>query len=186
MIVAFTGHRPDKLGGYNPSPTQDRVRAKIRDFLEDVGRHTCDCGKSRWGRMSDLCYCGEMCCGTVTYTQYVISGMALGVDQWAAEICVELGIPFTAAVPCDGHGSNWPLESQANYCDLLAKAARVHVVSPGPYAAWKLQRRNEWMVDNCELLVAVWDGSRGGTANCVKYAQQVGRQIWCLDPREGG
>lgn len=183
MIVAFTGHRPDKLGGYGPSPTQDRVRARIKDFLEEVGYHTCDCGKSRWGRMSDLCPCGEGRCGTVSYATEAISGMALGVDQWAAEICVELDIPFTAAVPFDDHGSNWPLESQANYCDLLAKARHVQVISPGPYAHWKMQARNKWMVNECEVLLAVWDGSSGGTANCVRYAQQVGRQIWRIDPR---
>lgn len=25
-IVAFTGHRPGKLGGYNPNPLQDEIR----------------------------------------------------------------------------------------------------------------------------------------------------------------
>lgn len=182
MILAVTGHRPDKLGGYSPSPLQDHVRAGLKDVLENVGYHTCDCGKSYWGRMSDLCLCGEMRAGTVSYATEVISGMALGVDQWFAEICIGLGIPFTAAVPCDGHESRWPAESQAHYRALLQKAHYVRVVSPGPYAPWKMQRRNEWMVDNSEMLVAVWDGSAGGTANCVRYARQVGREIWRVDP----
>lgn len=183
MIVAFTGHRPEKLGGYGPSPTQDRVRQAIRDLLENVGYHTCDCGRSRWGRMSDLCSCGEMRCGTVSYATETISGMALGVDQWAAEICVELGVPFTAAVPFVGQESRWPEESQRRYQLLLQKAYNVVVVSPGGYHPWKMQARNEWMVDRCDLLVAFWDGSGGGTANCVEYAQRVGRQIWRVDPR---
>lgn len=182
MIVAFTGHRPSKLGGYGPSPTQDRVRAAIRDVLENVGYHTCDCGKSFWGRMSDLCPCGEMRCGVVSYATEVISGMALGVDQWAAEICVELGIPFTAAVPCDGQEARWPSQSQDHYYELLHKAQHVQVICPGSYEVWKLQRRNEWMVNNCEVLVAVWDGSAGGTKNCVDYARRIGCDVWRVDP----
>jgi uncharacterized phage-like protein YoqJ len=44
-----------------------------------------------------------------------------------------------------------------------------------------LQKRNEWMVDHCDLLIAVWDGSEGGTANCVRYARHHERQIKRLE-----
>lgn len=155
MIVAFTGHRPSKLGcGYGPSTMQTMVRVAIRTLLVEK-RATA-----------------------------VISGMALGVDQWAAEVCVELGIPFTAAVPFDGQELRWPEESQRHYCELISKSWNVHVVCPGPYAVWKMQKRNEWMVDHCEVLFAIWDGSPGGTANCVRYAEEVGRTRWLVDPRQ--
>jgi uncharacterized phage-like protein YoqJ len=36
-----------------------------------------------------------------------------------------------------------------------------------------MQVRNEWMVDHCNDLLAVWDGSDGGTGNCVRYAQRI-------------
>ncbi|WP_206759019.1 hypothetical protein [Anabaena azotica] len=32
-------------------------------------------------------------------------------------------------------------------------------------------KRNEWMVDQCHRLVALHDGSTGGTGNCVNYAK---------------
>mgnify|MGYP001569968591 CR=1 FL=1 len=153
MIVAFTGHRPGKLGGYGPSPTQDHVRSRIREELLRIRPDS------------------------------AISGMALGVDQWAAEVCYEQKIPYTAAVPFDGQERVWPLEAQVWYRELLARAAVVHVVSPGTYAPWKLQRRNEWMVDNCDVLLAVWDGSPSGTANCVEYAREKLREIVRVDPR---
>lgn len=162
MIVAFTGHRPDKLGGYGPSPTQDRVRQAIRNTL--TGPPPLPQSIER----------------RVTAA---ISGMALGVDQWAAEICVELGIPFTAAVPFVGQERRWPEDSQRRYQLLLQKAYNIVVVSPGGYHPWKMQARNEWMVKNSDVLLAVWDGSGGGTANCVRYAQEVGRAIWRIDPR---
>ncbi len=154
MIVAFTGHRPQKLGGYGPSTMQTMVRVAVRTLLVEKGATA------------------------------AISGMALGVDQWAAEVCVELGIPFTAAVPFVGQESQWPEESQRHYQLLLQRAYNVVVVSPGPYHPWKLQRRNEWMVDNCDVLLAFWDGSPGGTANCVRYAEEVRRTRWLVDPRQ--
>lgn len=103
--------------------------------------------------------------------------MALGFDTWAAETCVELGIPFIAALPCDGMEQPWPLPSQERFRALLNKAKEIHVVSPGPYKHWKMGRRNEWMVDHCTRLVACYDGSRnGGTYNCLEYAASVRRE----------
>ena len=157
MIVAFTGHRPDKLGGWDPGhPVVARVRVALRDGL------------------------------IANWPLYAISGMAQGVDQWAAEACVELGIPFIAALTCDGWGENWPLPSQERYQALVKKAKEIIVVSPGIYKPWKMQRRNEWLVDHCELLLSIWDGSSGGTANCIDYANDVKRPIKQLQWREQG
>ena len=148
MIVAFTGHRPDKLGGWDPlHPVVDRVKKAIHDYL------------------------------VRTWPSQVISGMALGVDQWAAQIAVDLGIPYIAAVPCDDMDATWPLPSQQRFKVLLTKASTVVTVSPGPFKPWKLQRRNVWMVDHCDRLAAVHDGTGGGTYNCIAYAEQVGRDV---------
>lgn len=148
MIVAFTGHRPDKLGGWDlHHPVITQVRRALRDGLAK------------------------------NWPVYAISGMALGVDQWAAETCVEMGIPFHAALPCDDMDATWPMGARERWRALLDKAKEIHVVSPGPYKPWKLQRRNEWMVDNCTKLLAVFDGSPGGTYNCLAYAAEVKREI---------
>ncbi|WP_188052008.1 hypothetical protein [Azospirillum sp. Sh1] len=40
-----------------------------------------------------------------------------------------------------------------------------------------MNTRNEWMVDHSDRLLALWDGSQGGTANCVRYARGLGRPI---------
>lgn len=145
-LIAFTGHRPDKLGGYSWSPIQELV-----------------CRAIRW-KLTKLKPRG------------IISGMALGVDQWAAQIAVELGIPFAAYVPFEGQESVWPPESQAAYRFLLSKAERTCICSLGGYSAKKMQWRNIAMVDDSDLLFAVWDGSDGGTANCVKYAWEISKQ----------
>jgi hypothetical protein len=146
MIVAATGHRPDKLGGYAPAWSERRL-ILARRWLE------------------------------VVRPERVISGMALGWDQAWAQAAVDLGIPFVAAVPFAGQERAWPPLSQDAFARLLARAAEVVIVSPGGFSGRAMQVRNEWMVDRCDLVAALWDGSSGGTANCVHYAERVGRPI---------
>lgn len=107
----------------------------------------------------------------------VISGMAIGWDMALARAAVALDIPFTAAVPFEGQQGRWSPAQQAEYSFLLSRAHAVKYVCAPGFAAWKMQRRNEWMVDNSALVIALWDGSSGGTANCVRYANARGVQI---------
>lgn len=153
MIVSFTGHRPDKLGGYKlPNPTYIKVCRDIDWLLKELN------------------------------PEKIITGMALGVDQWAANIAHKLGIPFVAAIPFEGQESAWPESSQKTYRLLRKLAAEEVIVSPGEYAASKMQVRNIWMVDNSDSLIAVWNGTKGGTGNCVEYAKSVDRKIYQIDP----
>jgi len=152
-VVAFTGHRPAKIGGYDlPNPTYMHVCQEIDRVLRELK------------------------------PDKVISGMALGVDQWAANVALKLNIPFIAAVPFLGQEGKWPNKSQQLYKKMLEKAAEIVIVSEGGYAASKLQIRNEWMVDRCDVLVAVFDGTSGGTANCVTYAKGKGKEIVFIKP----
>lgn len=155
MIVSFTGHRPDKLGGYKlPNPIYIHVCQQIEKALKELK------------------------------PEKIITGMALGVDQWAAYIAHKLNIPFLAAIPFEGQELKWPEVSQKSYLLLRSLADEEVIVSPGGYAANKMQIRNQWMVDNCDLLIAVWDGSKGGTGNCVEYAKSYNKKIYLIDPRQ--
>lgn len=99
----------------------------------------------------------------------IITGMALGWDMAVAEAADILRIPFTAAVPCPSQASQWPKQSQNRWNWLLSGAKYVHYCCE-EYSPRAMQIRNEFMVDNAEQLVALWDGSSGGTGNCIRYA----------------
>ncbi len=101
----------------------------------------------------------------------VISGLALGWDTALAEAAADLNIPLIGAVPFVGQESMWPATSRARYKTVLARCVDVKICSPGGYAPYKMQARNQWMVDNSDLVLALWNGSLGGTANCVRYAE---------------
>ena len=102
----------------------------------------------------------------------VISGMALGWDQALAEAAVNLGRPWVAAIPFSGQESKWPQASQDKYHALLAQASDQVLVSQGGYSPQAMQIRNQWMVDNADWVLALWNGSRGGTYNCIQYASE--------------
>lgn len=114
--------------------------------------------------------------------KHVISGVALGWDIAIARAATDLCIPWTAALPFSGQESQWPLASRQEYKHLLRRASRVVIVSKGGYSPSKMQIRNQWMADNGTVCVALWDGSEGGTANCLQYVRRKGQRIINLWP----
>lgn len=142
MKIAFTGHRPDKLGNRH-----NEVYAAIHGYVFS----------------NDI--------------EYAFCGMARGVDMLAAATCASLDIPFEACVPFIGQAATYTDKEREQYLKLCERAKHVHVVCDGDYKPWFFQLRNEYMVDNCDVLVAVWDGSAGGTKNCIDYANKIGRKV---------
>ena len=142
MIVAFTGHRPQDLGyGFEPGNKMElEIKKSMRQILVALNATT------------------------------VISGMAVGVDQYAAEVALEMGLKLVCAIPFRGQEAIWPKPAKERYNNILSKATEVHVVCSGGYEPAKMQVRNIWMVDHCDAVVAYWKGTPGGTGNCVKYA----------------
>lgn len=162
MKIAITGHRPNKLGNdYDlKSPLIQEIKREIKDVIYMQHTH-----------------------GFNDVTG--ISGMALGIDTLYALICIEMNIPFIAAIPCRGQESMWPNKSKILYYQLCGnKLCTIHHVSEESYTAQCMQKRNEWMVDNCDELTAVWDKSPGGTANCVRYALSKGITPIYINPKE--
>lgn len=107
----------------------------------------------------------------------VISGMALGWDQALAQAAVDLRKHTIAALPFENHHSIWPYWQIERYTKLLSECSEVVTVCKGGYEKWKMQERNKWMVDNSDKVLALWDGSVGGTNNCVTYALGVPKEI---------
>lgn len=45
-----------------------------------------------------------------------------------------------------------------------------------------MQKRNEYMVNNSDYIIAVWNGKPNSTGKTVKYAQSKGTKIIRIDP----
>lgn len=151
-IIAGTGHRPAKLFARHPYSQANHKR--LVSYLTE-----------------------DMIALDAAHPPIIISGMALGFDQAFAQAALDLGWTLHAYIPFIGQEKRWPSSSQQYYHRLLEQADRIVECSSPGYAAWKMQHRNQMMVDAADMLMALWNGSPGGTANAVKYAESIGRRI---------
>lgn len=165
-VLCFTGHRPDKLGGY-AGPNAIHFQTRLHNYLVRV-----------------------LIKAIHKDFKTFISGGALGVDQIAAEAVIELRkhtlyrkINLVIARPFPNQASKWPWHAQKRFSLIIEQADRIVDVSPDPYAPWKMQIRNEWMVNLSEVVIAVWNGvEKGGTWNCIQYAVKKQRDILIINP----
>lgn len=160
MKISVTGHRPHKLWGYDLKHPSYRVMCdKFKQLLIENN-------------------CTE-----------AITGMALGVDTVFALAVLGLkregyDIKLHCAIPCQNHSSKWLPESKRLYDTILHYADKVVLVNDLPYSPRLMQLRNEYMVNLADKVIAVWDGTSGGTGNCVTYAKNKNKEIIHILPKE--
>lgn len=157
MIAAVTGHRPHKLGHEydHRGPYSLYITSQFKELIDSRN---------------------------ITVG---VSGMALGADTLWAASCIKNGINVIAAIPFLGQESMWPKKSQQLYHGILQHPlVTTTIVCGGDYRVWKMQKRNVWMVDKCDILIAVWDGSKGGTYNTIKYAEKNNIEIIRINPSQ--
>lgn len=146
MTASITGHRPNKLYGYNlKHPKYEELKTKFKELLQKYRVST-------------------------AYT-----GMALGVDTIFAQAVLELKkedypIRLSCVLPCARQESKWSKIDQKRYHEILQQADEVVRLSEDDYRPELMRIRNRWLVDHANFLIAVWDGSDSGTSNCVQYA----------------
>lgn len=177
-VVSFTGHRPEKLfGSYDlNNPKAKTLANELIKVIEQLI--------------------------TKANVTHFISGGALGADQ-VAFICVNKlkqkypHIQNILAVPFKNQDSVWKSETDRNryykikdmadevvYVDEIEYYNKDNTVPVGDYSAKKMQLRNIYMVDQSQIVVAVYDGTKGGTANCVNYAKKKEKKIIALNPQK--
>ncbi len=115
------------------------------------------------------------------------TGMAMGVDIWAAEIVLKLKTEFTEVrlvcyLPCKTQTDGWPNAWREKYFAALEKADDI-VGMQAHYTTGCMQRRNRDMIDASSRLIAVHDRiSAGATAQAIRYAKAQGLDVVIIKP----
>ena len=158
---AFTGYRPSKMPwGYNESDARcAEFRFRLREALEYL------IGQG--------------------YTDFM-SGGALGFDQMAARIVLSLRekypwVRLIMVIPFDGQADKWSQEQRGRWLEIIKASDRVIHLSHS-YDKGVFFRRNHYMVDHADLLLAAYDGQPGGTAGTVAYARRHGVRVVRIPP----
>ena len=158
-----TGHRPQSLPfGFNESDERcialkQTLRAEIIRLIEQEG------------------------------VTHFISGMALGVDMYAAEIVLGLkssyeGITLESAIPCESQAEKWTEKQRDRYFEIASKCDKETLIQHH-YTSDCMHKRNRYMVDQADFIIAVWDGRPSGTGKTVQYAQRQGKLVTIINPR---
>lgn len=161
--IAFTGHRLDKLP-YKDESDPNCAMLKRKMFCEAQKHLQPD------------------------QTIY-LSGMANGVDLWAAEQVILLknafpmhDIQLWAVVPYRKQAASWNKALRDRYQDILNEADKIILISE-EYTLACMHVRNRRLVDEADHLIAVYDGKQqGGTRETIVYAQRKGLDITIIEP----
>lgn len=152
----FTGHRPEKLpwGDDESSPDCAALKLRLAQTLKEL-----------YGRGF----------------RHFISGMAQGCDLYFAEAALALREEYPdtvveAAIPCPSQAKSWREEDRERYQGILERCDLETVVQQH-YTQGCMLRRNRYMVDRSALLLAVYNGSGGGTRYTINYALDCGLEV---------
>jgi hypothetical protein len=115
-----------------------------------------------------------------------VSALAEGADTLFAEAALLMGVPLEIVRPFAGYAEDFATApNRRRYQGLAALARREERLEFAVRSAHAYQAAMQWVVQNCDVLVAAWDGApsgrKGGTAQAVRYARLVGRPVVHLD-----
>jgi hypothetical protein len=143
-----------------PSGARDFVVSAVRDMLRDVD--------------SPL---------------RAFTSLAAGADQLVATELVRAGGRLHVILPSREYEQTFTAEEDRACFRLLLEAA--DAVTELDYAApceEAFLAAGKCVVDNCEVLIAIWDGQParglGGTADIVWYARDTGRAVRIVWPKD--
>lgn len=115
-----------------------------------------------------------------TGTTRFLCGMAVGFDMKAAQAVLALkgkyDIQLVACLPCENQSERFSEKNKSLYNEILGKCDEV-IVLEKEYVSGCMQRRDRYLVDNCDVLVCFLRKSSGGTHYTVKYARKENKKI---------
>ncbi len=160
--LCFTGHRPQSVNYlWNEENSEckrlkEKLKSTIINAIENEG------------------------------VSHFISGMAIGVDMICAEIVLDLKkdypyVTLECALPCETQAARWSESYRNRYFSIIEKSDKETLLQTH-YTNDCMMKRNKYMVDKSDVVIAVWNGSKSGTGNTVNYAKQNCKKVIPINP----
>ena len=178
--ICFTGHRPNRLFGYDICTKGNQwICQQTYDIILEI--------TEREGYDQE-------------YVFY--HGGALGYDNFSFEVIQKLKLDYprlkvkqVIAIPFKKQYIKWNESDILDYFAQMDLADEVIYVdkqlgyrTPNQkediYYSSKMTMRNLYMVNHSDIVIGCYDGSKGGTYNCLEMARDKGREIIIINPKD--
>lgn len=161
-ICAFTGLRPEKL----PILT-DRSSPEFAALRKQIKDEVCRLIKEK--------NVGHFLCGMAKGIDLLCAGIVLEIREQYPEITLESVIPY------ERQAASWNESDRDEYFDIAAQCDKETLLQT-QYTNGCLQKRNRYLVDNADIVLAVWNGASGGTEYTVNYANKKEKLLIIINP----
>lgn len=127
-----------------------------------------------------------MCCFNTSSRKRLIADMkSVTLNDMDGEIA-ELkktypDITLESAIPCETQAAKWNAAMRERYYGIAAQCDKETLLQTH-YTPDCMDKRNRYMVDHADYIIAVWDGKPSGTGKTVMYAQSKGKVIIKVNP----
>jgi hypothetical protein len=177
LVIGVTGHR--KLAD------ESRLAAAVDVVLDEIVRRAA--GERAGGQdgIRDE---------TPQLRLLVLSPLAEGADRFIAKrVLAREASALEAVLPMDepDYEADFAADaSKSEFRSLLDGARTIHRLPGSSSREEAYAAAGRYVVDHCDILIAVWDGKAGegpgGTAEIVRYARQQHRALAWIRPDESG
>ena len=111
-------------------------------------------------------------------------GGALGFDTMAAKKIISMRMKYRdmrlfIVIPCKEQAEGWSAGQVGMYEYILSLADEV-IYTSEEYTASCMRKRNQKLVDVCDVLIAFAGRNRSGSAQTVRMAKQKGIKVYNL------
>lgn len=117
---------------------------------------------------------------------HFISGMEPGAEQFAAQIILDLKavypqVTLECVLPCETQAENWNEWERDIYFRIVSECDTETMLERHA-SKGNRKKRDAYIVDRSDYILAVWNGNPGNIADAVAYAQAKQKPVLRLDP----
>jgi hypothetical protein len=173
--IGVTGHRTLR----NP----ERIGESVGQVLADLDRRL-GCTLHRYRILSPLAEGADR-----LVAKCVLEWKGSGESATVLPPRLDIVLPMPEGEYFETFSSERRAESIQEFQSFLAHADPPKILPKAGSRKEAYERVGQYVVQNCDVLIAVWDGKRargkGGTAEIVEFAKSSNRRVFSIDPASG-
>jgi uncharacterized phage-like protein YoqJ len=167
MNIGFTGHRPPKVFYKHDKVYTQECFDILYDFVKGILIDYTFKPNNNYNTGGALGF-------DTVVAEYILNSYPIETKNKVSKCYVlNLYLPFKS------FGSKWYSKIDKDRLEKHKKLAnKVNYVSEtNNYSVRLMMDRNKAIVDNSDVIIALWDGNKSGTKNCVDYAKKQGKEV---------